>query len=117
MLVTADHSTPVMFRDHSHEPVPLVVAPVAAAAAVLGEAALAAVDLGPLPRLTQHSVVAEGLLEAQAAAAAARLAARGEVAGFDEVAAAHGALGRFPASELMPLVRGLTLGTALQERH
>lgn len=26
LLVTADHSTPVLFGDHSHEPVPLAIA-------------------------------------------------------------------------------------------
>ena len=28
ILVTGDHSTPALFGDHSHEPVPLAVAPV-----------------------------------------------------------------------------------------
>lgn len=129
VLVTADHSTPVMFGDHSHEPVPLAIANVADVATHLGAAALDAVDLGPLPALTQHSSVdvAELLEQAQKAAEKRSLQQTGQVdvvrmqasppcmtdlagAGdpavfFDEISAARGALGRFPSSELMPLVQ------------
>lgn len=42
VVVTADHSTPVVFGDHSHEPVPFAVARVADAVGALGEEAAAA---------------------------------------------------------------------------
>jgi hypothetical protein len=66
ILVTGDHSTPVMFGDHSHEPVPLAYADVADVVASLGKDTVRSFDLGPLPALTQHVEVPEGELQAQA---------------------------------------------------
>lgn len=57
VLVTGDHSTPVMFGDHSHEPVPIAVADVADVVAAIGKDVVGAFDLGPLPSLTQHVTV------------------------------------------------------------
>lgn len=57
VLVTADHSTPVMFGDHSHEPVPLAIAHVDHVVAALGAAAVEAIDLGALAVLNQHMTV------------------------------------------------------------
>lgn len=127
ILVTGDHSTPVMFGDHSHEPVPLAIADVADVAAALGPAAVAAIPLGCLHSMSQHDVVPTEELEQQAREQKARregvlglgqgrgrggggVEPVGEGAGgdevrlFDEVAAAAGSLGRFPGSELMPLI-------------
>lgn len=153
VLVTGDHSTPVMFGDHSHEPVPLAVADVADIVAEVGEAHLMHADLGPLPPLTQHMNVPEAVLHTQAVQQKAlrrldphsfvpecqedvdgvsegnRIGGEDEVLGggtegegrvagdailnrkdvhrlkvFDEMSAARGQLGRFPSSELMPLV-------------
>jgi hypothetical protein len=159
VLVTGDHSTPVMFGDHSHEPVPLACADVADVVLTLGENNVLGFDLGPLPALTQHVKVPDGTLEAQAhdkkrlfdsqrlvdesqhqcvAAASSsesevlmhqRDASCGrvfeadrvvddvlkgresvdlrKVVTFDEISAARGMLGRFPSSELMPLIRSI----------
>lgn len=109
VLVTADHSTPVLFGDHSHEPVPLAIAHVRHVALAVpgGPQALLQVPLGPIP----HPVAGELSLQVQEAAAAARERRRDEiergrlamgdaVCEFDEVAAAGGALGRFPGSEV-----------------
>ena len=66
VLVTGDHSTPVMFGDHSHEPVPLAIADVADIVTLVGQEEVMQVDLGPLPSLTQHVDVPEAQLKAQA---------------------------------------------------
>jgi hypothetical protein len=129
VLVTADHSTPVMFGDHSHEPVPLAMAHISDISFHLGAAVIDAVDLGPLQELTQHSKVDDAALEEQAVHAAEKRVvwrdfqgngaaivnqAAGMIAGsggadpvacFDEMSVAQGALGRFPSSELMPLIQ------------
>jgi hypothetical protein len=128
VLVTADHSTPVMFGDHSHEPVPLAMAHISDIAFHLGAAAIDAVDLGPL-ELTQHSKVDAAALEEQAVYAAEKRVVWREMQGngaaivnqaagmivgsgradpvacFDEMSVAQGTLGRFPSSELMPLIQ------------
>ena len=61
VCVCGDHSSPVLYGDHSHEPVPFLLCPL---------------DAAPRPGL-----------------------------GFGEIAAAGGALGRFPGAEVMPLLR------------
>lgn len=115
ILVTGDHSTPVMFGDHSHEPVPVAIADVRDIVASLGPDRVAEVPLGPLHNMTQHTNVAEEDLVKQAEDQKARrtgvLGGVGEyeqggdgVMLFDETAAASGTLGRFPSSELIPLI-------------
>ncbi|KAK9845885.1 hypothetical protein WJX81_005130 [Elliptochloris bilobata] len=50
VCVTGDHSTPVVFGDHSHEPVPLALAHLRHVVDALGgPGAVAASDLGPIP--------------------------------------------------------------------
>ena len=126
VMVTADHSTPVSFGDHSHEPVPLAVAAVSRVVAALGCDAVKSVHMGPLPSVTQHSLVDVGQLreqadgmrrerEALAGKEALESGAEGDFAPalrFDEITASRGALGRFPSSELMPWVRALLQGNA-----
>lgn len=150
VLVTGDHSTPVMFGDHSHEPVPLAIADVSDVVSLVGQEEVMQVDLGPLPPLTQHVDVPEALLKAQAvhqkqlrrvhaldmeqgfhdvsrsdeeraSASHSRVQIQVDVDSvdvkvsspgrdaqhtrcFDEICAARGELGRFPSSELMPLI-------------
>jgi 2,3-diphosphopglycerate-independent phosphoglycerate mutase len=94
LAVTGDHATPVDYGDHSVEPVPFVAARADAVAAVLGEAALAAaaadaLDPPPRPPLPPPPLVP------------------GAPPPFDEVTAASGELGRFPGSEVVPLLRRL----------
>jgi 2,3-diphosphopglycerate-independent phosphoglycerate mutase len=118
IVVTGDHSTPVEFGDHSHEPVPVALAHVrhVARGGAGGPAALARAPLRAIPP-PEAAVAAAG----GDAAALARLGAEAHSAGgvppapapaagdgvaaFSERAAAAGALGRFPGSELMALVR------------
>lgn len=138
VVVTGDHSTPVMFGDHSHEPVPVAIAhvndlaaaplPYTTASPASSNAAAPAVEdawwrrvpLGALgPTVSQHTEVDGTELARQAREAASRLRAADApgtrsarrcgdgVSRFDEVAAARGALGRFPGSELMPFLRSM----------
>ena len=79
LAVTADHSTPVVYGDHAHEAVPVVIA------AVGGQAT------------TRDDVQRASLL-------AELLRADSGVERFDEVSCSRGVLGRFPGSELLPTV-------------
>ena len=131
LLVAADHSTPAAFGDHSHEPTPLTAAPLAAAAPLLRRCPPTSPD--HFAELSQHMGVDSAELLAQAVGSACererrkmlvagggaeelpsdeasmlRMAAQASadpVVSFDEISAAQGSLGRFPASEFMPLVR------------
>ncbi|KAI8467172.1 MAG: 2,3-bisphosphoglycerate-independent phosphoglycerate mutase-domain-containing protein [Monoraphidium minutum] len=137
LCVTGDHSTPVVFGDHSHEPVPFALAHVRHAAATLGGAPqLALRDPAakvPMPDIRKPPPAEELLAQAarqdaRHAAAAARRpfdggggGGGGDIGGwaeawpqavlgdgaaaFDEVSAARGGLGRFPGSEVMPLLK------------
>ncbi|KXZ52807.1 hypothetical protein GPECTOR_8g193 [Gonium pectorale] len=103
IVVAGDHSTPVLFGDHSHEPVPFAIAGVRHAveaafkdarrkSAWAGRpwvAGMPAELFGPWPEPWPQAV-------------------RGDpVRAFDEVSVARGALGRFPGSQVMPLVKQL----------
>ena len=77
LVVTADHSTPVLYGDHAHEPVPLVLTAV-------GEKVGSNTDT--------HSLLSE------------LLRADGAVQRFDEISCSRGVLGRFPGSELVPTI-------------
>jgi hypothetical protein len=151
ICVTGDHSTPVIFGDHSHEPVPFALARASDAADALGGPGQLALrrpggkislpDVkAPPPALDE--LVAQAAAQERRRAAAARgeqfplppgvgedsdgggggggTAAAGfggwaeawpqavlwdGVAAFDEISAARGALGRFPGSEVMPLLK------------
>jgi hypothetical protein len=107
-----------MFGDHSHEPVPIAIAHVSDVVAADAAESWRRTPLEPLPVLHQHMDVDEAELVQQAQASADRLGREtdgeeddGPVASFgdavrryDEVSAAAGCLGRFPSSELMPLL-------------
>jgi hypothetical protein len=117
VLITGDHSTPVMFGDHSHEPVPVAIADVAAVVKAIGVDTVKSFDLGPLPPLTQHVKVDEKELREQSTRQITRRKAwlegvrlKGCFVGgctpfFDEICTGSGCLGRFPSSALMPMIR------------
>lgn len=136
ICVTGDHSTPVIFGDHSHEPVPFAVAHVRHALRAMGGArqlALRAIGAKvPLPNVKAPPPLQALLSQAaqqqrrREAAAAGRAFGEGgaddeglgawretwpqEVLGdgvcaFDELSAARGGLGRFPGSQVMPLLK------------
>lgn len=105
VVLAADHSTPVVFGDHSHEPVPVAVADVAHVVECVGESMLQGVQMGAIVHPEDGGV--EGLRQAGARPRQQVDASTvwDPVACYDEVSAARGALGRFPGSELMPLLR------------
>lgn len=134
---TGDHSTPVIFGDHSHEPVPLALASVGCAIAAMGGAEQLALRRPgqhiPLPDTKAPSPpLGDLLLQARQQAARRAAATSGRpfgdpsgaredvgswleawpqalygdrVGAFDELSAGAGALGRFPGSEVMPLIK------------
>jgi 2,3-diphosphopglycerate-independent phosphoglycerate mutase len=91
MVVTGDHSTPVLSGDHSTEPVPFLISRCGPASALLrarGQPAAASPSAGSS---------GEGLPQPHPLA--------DRVLCFSEHEAAAGALGRFPGSEVMALIR------------
>ena len=126
MAVTGDHTTPAAYGDHSHEPVPFSIAHLNSAVAALGhrssagggleagEAALASAlaagqDVGmPSDRGRRLWADSRGLATTAAAGRGGRLfpgPTVDAVTEFNEIAAASGALGRFPGSQVVPLLR------------
>ena len=129
VVVCGDHSTPVEFGDHSHEAVPFALAHLRHVVGVLGgEAAVAAVPLGPIPHPTAApegdslagplAALDGGWREGDGGAGVAssreggrrgeeggRRVAGDAVSEYDEIAAARGALGRFPGSQVMLTIR------------
>eukprot|EP00742_Colponemidia_sp_Colp-10_P007098 GILJ01007621.1.p1 GENE.GILJ01007621.1~~GILJ01007621.1.p1 ORF type:complete len:464 (+),score=62.91 GILJ01007621.1:43-1392(+) len=75
-VVTGDHSTPVIYGDHSHEPVPFAIARVSEAYRFLSESGAVS------PSCTADCVKT-----------------------FDEVAARDGFLGRFTGAQIMNLIK------------
>ena len=114
LCVTGDHSTPVLYGDHSNEPVPVAVAHLAdLVAAMGGPAAVAATPLGPIRTPEFAPPVAtpgegDAAAFAREAPAPAAAVAGDAVRRFDEVAAAAGGLGRFCGAALMPLLRAFS---------
>ena len=95
---TGDHSTPVLFGDHSNEPVPFAVAHLADFSAALGgDAHVLATPLGPIrtPEFDAPSTPP---------CPAAGPPAGDGVRAFDELSCAAGGLGRFCGMEMMPLL-------------
>jgi 2,3-bisphosphoglycerate-independent phosphoglycerate mutase len=92
MCLTGDHSTPVLYGDHSCEPVPFAVGKVR-----------------DVWRVLQAKLEARAGGEAQAEQAAiARVSGNPDCDGiphFSEIDAARGSLGRFPGSEVMPIIK------------
>ena len=111
LCVTGDHSTPVLYGDHSNEPVPVAVAHLAdLVAAMGGPDAVAATPLGPIrtPEFTPPLMTPDAAAFARDAPAPTAAVAGDAVWRFDEVAAAAGGLGRFCGAALMPLLRAFS---------
>lgn len=109
VCVTGDHSTPVLYGDHSNEPVPVALAHLAdVVTAMGGPEAAAAVPLGPIRTPEFTPPLADGETDAARAAREApgpACAVAGDaVWRFDELAAGAGGLGRFCGAGLMPLL-------------
>ncbi|MEW5299605.1 MAG: hypothetical protein WDW38_004353 [Sanguina aurantia] len=101
LIVTGDHSTPVQFGDHSHEPVPVAIAHVRhIVQAVMQDARRKACWAGRPWDPQMPAEIFGGYREAWPQAVLGD-----PVRSFDEVSAARGSLGRFPGSQIMPLVK------------
>jgi 2,3-bisphosphoglycerate-independent phosphoglycerate mutase len=72
--VTGDHSTPVLYGDHSFEPVPFVI------------------SILPMEKQCLHPTI-QTLFDTDC------------TQNFNEIDASKGVLGRFPGSEVMPLIK------------
>lgn len=133
IVVTGDHSTPVVFGDHSHEPVPFAIAHIRdVVEAAGGSEEICGTPLGPipLPDMKNPPSASELLAQAQQQEARREAAAKGRpfigvsaelhgpwtepwpqvvagdgVSSFSELAAARGSLGRFLGSQVMPLIK------------
>ncbi|GMH33625.1 hypothetical protein BSKO_01459 [Bryopsis sp. KO-2023] len=115
LVCTGDHSTPVIFGDHSHEPVPFVISRLADVVAILGEAHVDGISLDPIlnPDMakppTQHEMQAQaGQQQADRKAKVNQVVYGDPVNSFDEICASEGALGRFPGGQIMPLIKQFT---------
>jgi 2,3-bisphosphoglycerate-independent phosphoglycerate mutase len=113
LCVTGDHSTPVLFGDHSNEPVPFALAHLADVVTALGGDA--AVRATPLRPIRTPEFCPEGAVEAPQQPPEWRgggAVAGDAVAVFDEVAAAAGGLGRFCGAAVMPLLKAFAATAA-----
>lgn len=116
VCVTGDHSTPVLFGDHSHEPVPFTIAHVRHVVKQMGGPAI--VSKIPLVHIahpptsdgqTTLGTIAQAAKQARKLKKPAAIQTTGDsVSSFGEAAAAAGFLGRFPGSEVMQLVQQFT---------
>ena len=128
LCITGDHSTPVNFGDHSHEPVPFAVARLANVVHLLGEEYVEEIKLGPIAPVDLSSIGtanyafskcpmksdldSESLEDAEKdretnpenCKLANDSVGIDAVRVFSEEAASRGSLGRFPGQEIMPLL-------------
>lgn len=129
MCITGDHTTPVHFGDHSHEPVPFVVARLNNIVHFLGEEYIQGISLDPIlppadPTFRnqgQSSCLSDRLVSQDhhddgdpIYKDTKRLEYKGKahndsigidaVQSFSEKAVTQGSLGRFPGQEVMPLL-------------
>ena len=100
LVVTGDHSTPVLSGDHSYEPVPFLICDCARARAAHDEAV-------PPPAAAGRAGARDmALAEAAALQSNRTIAGRSDsVPAFSELHAADGALGRFCGEEVMRIVQ------------
>ena len=110
VVVTGDHSTPVLSGDHSYEPVPFLICD--SEAAVLKAAADNTGACGAARAGADGDGCAAAAADGAAAAEHDALLSNRIVHGradnvqkFSEVCAARGALGRFPGSEAMSIIK------------
>ena len=117
LCITGDHSTPVHLGDHSHEPVPFAVARLEDVVAAIGEEAVRSISLEAIPPVDAGVTCVPARDNGDAQRAPAPAGVRGaDRAGadraerFTEAGASYGALGRFPGSEIMPLLLRMRAG-------
>ncbi|CAD7705232.1 unnamed protein product [Ostreobium quekettii] len=116
LACTGDHSTPVVFGDHSHEPVPFGVAHLRDVVATLGGTAVVdSISLGPIVNPDSGDETAVERVSEQARRQkefrkleSAAIEGHGDIpCRFNEVSAARGELGRFPGREIFAIFKQL----------
>jgi len=114
LIITGDHSTPVVYGDHSCEPVPVVVSCLQHLPGFEthsnGNASTAASPTVPSPYFSSsflhYSPALHSLLTSpHSLALRALCTSDNPVATFDEMSCSRGLLGRFPGSQLLTTVR------------
>ena len=106
LVVTGDHSTPVLSGDHSFEPVPFVICDCAGARTARDEMSARSSAPPAAAATAQLEVQPPALAEAQALQATRTVEGRRDnVEAFSELCASGGALGRFCGEEVMSIVR------------
>ncbi|MBA0783684.1 hypothetical protein Gotri_001355 [Gossypium trilobum] len=109
ICVTGDHSTPVEYGDHSFEPVPFAICRLKDfVGAIGGESVILETSLDPFPLPTVKA--GEDLNEDIALGKGRNCKQVESLSGdsvfeFNEIAAARGALGRFPGGEMMGIIK------------
>jgi len=112
IAVTGDHSTPVEYGDHSHEPVPVAMSTVYGIVDILGEDGLrSSIPIGTLPKPEDVMISSDDSMLLQRSKLLYRqIEDRGSPCRFDSVGsfserdAPRGCLGRFPGSCLMGML-------------
>lgn len=102
ICVTADHSTPVEYGDHSYEPVPFTMCHLKEFVRALGGEDAVRVPIEPFT-LSSHDVQAH--LAEKITVQRKRAVAGDSVVAFNEIAASRGCLGRFQGSEMMGVIK------------
>lgn len=128
IVVTGDHSTPVEFTDHSHEPVPFAIAHVRDVVHAIGGTAMLEQLIPGLGEISHPAPVASNGTDAALSVSNSSFTSmNGKANGsghgmhgarsmnvqcssdpvcrFSEIDAVQGVLGRFPGSQVMPLIQ------------
>lgn len=108
--ITGDHSTPVEFGDHSHEPVPVVMSTVRDVVEVISDAVLDEVSLKALPLPEELlGMTSDDRIDAffswKRGFDTGRATKHDTVAALSELDGAKGCLGRFPGHLLVPTMK------------
>ena len=123
IVVTGDHSSPIIIGDHSHEPVPFTIAHFNDVVELLGgvDAIEASIPLEPIVLPDDEEAAANGGIVNSCSSGERKrkrrkkIGSKGDTSAlvdihgddvdmFNEISAAQGALGRFPGSEIMKLI-------------
>ncbi len=126
--ITGDHSTPVEYGDHSHEPVPIVMATVNDIVGAMSDEVLDAIGLDELPLPEDIRAMSSDeridaffpwkrALMALKQSHTPKPALLDDVTRFSETDSAKGCLGRFPGLFVVPTLFRLGEATSLVENN
>lgn len=115
IVVTGDHSTPVLSGDHSFEPVPFVMCRFTRALAteafktsnIASEALRTCNTEGDALKSINipSSLGTPDATPLSSSSSSSSISSSAALPSFDEIACASGALGRFPGREMMPMIK------------